>query len=70
MIIRKIKNLINEFRVKDEKLRLENESLKDEIAELEWAHIFHDTIKDRNWLKSVSISPGRWAANYSFSIFW
>jgi hypothetical protein len=33
--------------------------------ELVWAEIFHDSIRGRDWLESLSLSPGRWAANYS-----
>src|SRR5688500_5133211 len=87
MILKKIKQLITEFRGRAENLKLQNESLKlqnenlkvqnDDIkaqnedikarnAELEWAHIFHDTIKDKKWLRNLGISPGRWAGNYSF----
>lgn len=36
------------------------------LAELEWAHIFHDTIKNKKWLLELSVSPGRWACNYSY----
>ena len=66
MILKKIKHLINEFRIRDENLKLQNEHLKAQNAELEWAHIYHDTIKDKEWLKNLAISPGRWAGNYSF----
>ena len=59
MIIKKIKNLVEEFRTRDENQKKQNN-------ELIWANIFHDTIKDREWLKNLSISPGRWAADYSF----
>lgn len=59
MILKKIKRLLNEFRIRDENLKTQN-------AELEWAHIYHDTIKDKAWLKNLAVSPGRWAANYSF----
>lgn len=79
MIFKRTKQLINEFRnrldyVKDqnEKILIQYENLKkqnDLIAsqnkELEWAAIYHDTIKDKEWLKNISLSPGRWAANYS-----
>jgi hypothetical protein len=58
MILKRIKKLINEFRFRDERLRAQND-------ELEWAHIYHDTIKDKEWLKNLAISPGRWAGNYS-----
>lgn len=59
MIVKRIKNLINEFRTR-------NENHKNQNNEIIWANIFHDTIKDRDWLKNLSISPGRWAADYSF----
>lgn len=59
MIIKRIRNIVNEFRLRDEYQKSQN-------SELIWANIFHDTIKDREWLKNLSISPGRWAADYSF----
>lgn len=59
MIIKRIKNLVSEFRTRDENHKKQNN-------ELIWANIFHDTIKDRTWLKNLSLSPGRWAADYSF----
>lgn len=65
MISKRIRKVINEFRSRDENQKLENEKIKTQLAELEWAHIYHDTIKDKEWLKNLSISPGRWAANYS-----
>jgi hypothetical protein len=34
--------------------------------ELEWANVFHDSIKGKPWLTSLSINIGRWAGNYSF----
>lgn len=29
-----------------------------------WAHIWHDSIKDSEWLQNISFSPGRWAVGY------
>jgi len=40
--------------------------VRDSQLEIEWANIYHDSIKDKNWLTDLSISPGRWAVNYSF----
>jgi len=57
-MLKKTKELIKEFRTRAEKISKQN----DEII---WANVFHDTIKDREWLKNLSISPGRWAADYS-----
>ena len=34
--------------------------------ELEWAHIFHDSIRAKPWLQSLSLNIGRWAGNYSY----
>lgn len=66
MILKKIKTLIKEFRIRDESLKLQIEDLKLQNSELEWAHIYHDTIKDKIWLKDLAVSPGRWAVGYSF----
>jgi len=59
MFLKKIKNLVNEFKFRADKLKAQNN-------ELEWAHIYHDTIRDKEWLKNLAVSPGRWAASYSF----
>ncbi len=29
-----------------------------------WAHIWHDSIKNTEWLQNVAFSPGRWAVGY------
>jgi len=34
--------------------------------ELEWANIYHDSIRDKKYLEDLSLNVGRWAANYSF----
>ena len=33
--------------------------------EVLWANIYNQTIADREWLKRLSLSPGRWSASYS-----
>lgn len=58
-IVGKIKSVVNEFR-KIERLQI------DQLAELEWAQIYRETIRGRKWLEELGISPGRWAGNYSF----
>ena len=58
-LIKKIKNLPITI-INHEKKKIE------QLAELEWAHIYHDTIRGRKWLEELGISPGRWAGNYSF----
>lgn len=66
MIYKKAKQLLGEFRQGRDDIKTQNEQLRLQLAELEWANIFHDTIKDREWLRDTAISPGRWAGNYSF----
>ena len=34
--------------------------------ELEWAHVFHDSIRGKPWLESLPLNIGRWAGNYSY----
>jgi hypothetical protein len=79
MIFKKTKDLIDKFKVREEYLKGQNEEILTRIenlkkqndfiiaqnAELEWGTIYHDTINDKEWLKSLALSPGRWAANYS-----
>jgi len=58
-MIQKTKAIIEEFRAKLKQVANQGD-------EQIWASVFHDTIKDREWLNKLSVSPGRWAANYSF----
>lgn len=65
MIFQKLKKLLEEFRDRTERLYKQDQQILDLELELEWSNIFHDTIADKPWLTTLSISPGRWAANYS-----
>jgi len=40
-------------------------NVSDELSELLWANIYHDTAKGKNWIKDLSISPCGMAINYS-----
>lgn len=57
-MLKRIKNIIAEFRQQLKDIKAQN-------SELEWANIYHDTIRGRKWLNELSLSPGRWAGNYS-----
>lgn len=48
------------------KHRLLFKELNSKLDELEWAHIFHDSIKGFDSLNNLSLNIGRWAGNYSF----
>ena len=56
-------NFIKKRENKSEKLLKESILLS---QELEWANVFHDSVKGKPWLASLSINVGRWAGNYSF----
>lgn len=36
------------------------------LKELEWAHIYHDSIRGKIPLESLPLNIGRWAGNYTF----
>ncbi|AMC10158.1 hypothetical protein Lupro_02340 [Lutibacter profundi] len=58
-MLKKIKNLIRENR------QLHKENLL-QLKELEWAHIYHDSIRGKDWLEKLPLNIGRWAGNYPF----
>jgi len=57
MVKQRIKNLLT---------RNSQELIISQNKELEWAHIYHDSIRDKAWLSNLSLNIGRWAGNYSF----
>src|SRR5690606_15401036 len=59
MILNKLKRLIEEYR----------QNHKNEMAllqELDWANIYHDSIRGKQWLQNLPLNVGRWAGNYTF----
>ena len=58
-MFKKIKSLIQENR-----LFHKNNFLQ--LKELEWAHVYHDSIRGKIWLEIVPLNIGRWAGNYAF----
>lgn len=58
-MLRKIQALIHENRVNQKMILLQSK-------ELEWAHVYHDSIRGIKWLEALSLNIGRWAGNYSF----
>lgn len=59
MILKKIKEIIIENRFLHKKNFLQ-------LKELEWAQIYHDSIRGKKWLEVLPLNIGRWAGNYSF----
>jgi|SRR5690606_336858 aspartate 1-decarboxylase len=59
MIINRLKRLVEEYR----------NNHKKEIAllqELDWANVYHDSIRGKAWLQNLPLNIGRWAGNYTF----
>lgn len=62
----KVKCMISKIRkvIIDNRNRQEEQLLQ--FKELEWAHIYHDSIRGKKWLEELPLNIGRWAGNYSF----
>ena len=58
-MLKRIKSIIRENR------QMHKEHLL-QLKELEWAHVYHDSIRGKEWLENLSLNIGRWAGNYSF----
>lgn len=61
-MIKKIKRLIEEN-------RNYHKAILRKLDELEWAHVYHDSIKGKKWLEGLPLNIGRWAGNYPFFYF-
>lgn len=58
-MMRKIKNSIRKFTLN------QNETLLT-TKEIEWAHIYSDSIRGKIFLQDLPLNIGRWAGNYTF----
>lgn len=65
-MINKIRAAINEVRDNSRKSVYLQQLNKLHVQELEWAHIFHDSIRGKKYIEELSLNIGRWAGNYSF----
>ena len=52
-IFKKVSNYLNQKQI-------------NQNSELEWAHIYHDSIRGKKWLEDLPLNIGRWAGNYTF----
>jgi len=53
------------IRIIREQIKLQRKSYL-QLKELEWAHIFHDSIRGKKALEALPLNIGRWAGNYAF----
>lgn len=58
-MINRIKQLVNDSKNRQKQIMAQND-------ELLWAAIFHDSIRGKKGIESLSLNIGRWAGNYSF----
>ena len=65
MII-KIKKVIRTLLENSNTIKNTQRELLLQTKELEWAHVFHDSIRGKIWLEKLPLNIGRWAGNYSF----
>lgn len=65
-MINKIKSIINEFRANNKQIRLKLSELENQNREIEWAHVYHDSIRGKKWIEELPLNVGRWAGNYPF----
>jgi hypothetical protein len=64
-MIKKIKILIEEYRKNVLFQNQKMQEIEQQLLELNWANVYHDTIRGKPWLEQLSHSPGNWAADYS-----
>lgn len=58
-MIKKSKAIIRQLIKNQDEIILQNK-------ELEWAHVFHDSIKENGEIEKLGLNIGRWAGNYAF----
>ncbi len=61
-MFKKLKIFKNLLSGNNDLLRANNKLLK----ELEWANIYHDSIRGKVAIEALSLNIGRWAGNYTF----
>lgn len=58
-MISKVKAYLKELRDTNRELLLHSK-------EIEWAHVYHDSIRGIKWIENQPLNIGRWAGNYTF----
>jgi 16S rRNA G966 N2-methylase RsmD len=65
-MIKKIKALRNQIKAIIQENSDNQKKLLLQSQELEWAHVYHDSIRGKQWLENLPLNIGRWAGNYAF----
>ena len=58
-MISKVKEYLKELRDTNREILLHSK-------EIEWAHVYHDSIRGVKWIENQPLNIGRWAGNYTF----
>jgi hypothetical protein len=58
-MLNRIKSIVRENRLRQKQILAQS-------RELEWAEVFHDSIRGKPFLENLPLNVGRWAGNYSF----
>lgn len=54
------------YKLRNEMAKGKSRARKNVLDEILWAQIFSSTIRDSEWLRNKSFSPGMWAAGFPF----
>lgn len=65
-MIELFKSFILRKKHRNQKLLNKIQLLDAKTNELEWAHIYHDSIRGKEPIEKLALNIGRWAGNYSF----
>lgn len=65
-MLEKLKKYFKQLESNQQLILNEITNSKKQAKEVEWAAIYHDSIRGKKWLEELPINVGRWAGNYSF----
>lgn len=65
-MLEKLKKYLKQLESNQQLILNEINNSKKQAKEVEWANIYHDSIRGKKWLEELPLNVGRWAGNYSF----
>jgi hypothetical protein len=65
-MIEKLKSYFKNLEKGQQQLLSVTNDLNNHSKEIEWANVYHDSIRGKKWLEELPLNVGRWAGNYSF----
>lgn len=49
-----------------ENFKKQQKQIQADLKEIEWAHVYHDSIRGKDFIEKLPLNIGRWAGNYTF----